>query len=159
MVGLHSIPFSPSTIEASGIATLQRGHTRLYFHHLPIRTEGDDPALYTKHFRTSVMAKDTIALLDFVGWTESRSVHVVGLSMGGMIAQGALVSQLFLYSDIFGSFAELAYRIPERLISLTLAVTTAGGLPIFNLPPVRLVEAFLRDWTKIVNSGSDSRTC
>ena len=105
------------------------------------------------------MAKDTIALLDFVGWTESRSVHVVGLSMGGMIAQGALVSQLFLYSDIFGLFAELAYRIPERLISLTLAVTTAGGLPIFNLPPVRLVEAFLRDWTKIVNSGSDSRTC
>ena len=38
------------------------------------------------------MAKDVIALLDFVSWTERRSVHVVGLSMGGMIAQGALIS-------------------------------------------------------------------
>jgi pimeloyl-ACP methyl ester carboxylesterase len=68
-------------------------------------------------YSTSAMADDTIVLLDFVGWTERRSVHVVGLSMGGMIAQ------------------ELAHRIPERLISLSLAVTTAGGLPIFNLPP------------------------
>lgn len=91
------------------------------------------------------MAKDTIALLDFVGWTETRSVHVVGLSMGGMIAQGALVARLFICSDIVGPFLELAYRIPERLISLSLAVTTAGGLPIFNLPPVRPVEAFLRE--------------
>jgi pimeloyl-ACP methyl ester carboxylesterase len=68
-------------------------------------------------YSTSAMAEDVIVLLDFIGWTERRSVHVVGLSMGGMIAQ------------------ELAYRIPERLASLCLVVTTAGGLPIFNLPP------------------------
>ncbi|KAH9050909.1 alpha/beta-hydrolase [Lactarius deliciosus] len=68
-------------------------------------------------YSTSAMAEDAIVLLDFIGWTESRSVHVVGLSLGGMIAQ------------------ELAYRIPERFISLSLAVTTAGGLPIFNIPP------------------------
>jgi pimeloyl-ACP methyl ester carboxylesterase len=42
------------------------------------------------------MADDTIVLLDFVGWTERRSVHVVGLSMGGMIAQGALVTRISL---------------------------------------------------------------
>ena len=36
------------------------------------------------------MAEDIIVLLDFIGWTERRSVHVVGLSLGGMIAQGAL---------------------------------------------------------------------
>jgi pimeloyl-ACP methyl ester carboxylesterase len=35
------------------------------------------------------MAKDAIALLDFVGWTAQRSLHVVGISLGGMIAQGA----------------------------------------------------------------------
>jgi pimeloyl-ACP methyl ester carboxylesterase len=40
------------------------------------------------------MAKDVIVLLDFVGWNERRSLHVVGLSMGGMIAQGALVAQI-----------------------------------------------------------------
>ena len=40
------------------------------------------------------MAEDVIALLDFVGWTEKRSVHVVGLSMGGMIAQGGLLAQI-----------------------------------------------------------------
>ncbi|KAH9066039.1 alpha beta-hydrolase [Lactarius deliciosus] len=68
-------------------------------------------------YSTSAMAEDIIILLDFIGWTESRSVHVVGLSLGGMIAQ------------------ELAYRISERLISLSLAVTSAGGLPIFNIPP------------------------
>jgi pimeloyl-ACP methyl ester carboxylesterase len=91
------------------------------------------------------MAEDAIVLLDFVGWTERRSVHVVGLSMGGMIAQGALVARPSLCSDIVGPFTELACRIPERLVSLSLAVTTAGGLPIFNLPPVRLIEAYLRE--------------
>ncbi|KAI9441897.1 alpha/beta-hydrolase [Lactarius indigo] len=67
-------------------------------------------------YSTSAMAEDVIVLLDFIGWTESRSVHVVGQSLGGMIAQ------------------ELAYRIPERFISLSLAVTTAGGLLTFNVP-------------------------
>lgn len=42
------------------------------------------------------MAEDLIALLDFLGWTEKRSVHVVGLSLGGMIAQGALTAQISL---------------------------------------------------------------
>ncbi|KAI9465325.1 alpha beta-hydrolase [Lactarius psammicola] len=71
----------------------------------------------TGPYSTSAMAEDVVVLLDFIGWTERRSVHVVGLSLGGMITQ------------------ELTYRIPERFISLGLAVTTAGGLPIFNIPP------------------------
>ncbi|KAH9067571.1 Alpha/Beta hydrolase protein [Lactarius vividus] len=77
-------------------------------------------------YSTSAMAEDAIILLDFVGWTESRSVHVVGLSLGGMIAQ------------------ELAYRISERLLSLNLVVTTAGGLPIFNVPPWFGLKTILR---------------
>ncbi|KAI0002146.1 alpha/beta-hydrolase [Russula compacta] len=68
-------------------------------------------------YSTSGMAEDVIVLLDFLGWIEKRSLHLIGQSLGGMIAQ------------------ELAYRIPERLISLTLAVTTAGGLPWWNIPP------------------------
>ena len=89
------------------------------------------------------MAEDLIALLDFLGWTEKRSLHVVGLSLGGMIAQGALAAQISLVSDIVGFFTELTYRIPERFISLSLAVTTAGGYLTLNLPPVRRTEAFL----------------
>lgn len=34
------------------------------------------------------MARDVIELLNFVGWKDDRSIHVVGLSLGGMIAQG-----------------------------------------------------------------------
>ncbi|KAI0000860.1 alpha/beta-hydrolase [Russula vinacea] len=68
-------------------------------------------------YSTGGMAEDVIVLLDFLGWTEKRSLHFVGLSLGGMIAQ------------------ELSCRIPERLISLTLAVTTAGGFPLWNIPP------------------------
>ncbi|KAI0818892.1 alpha beta-hydrolase [Irpex lacteus] len=69
-------------------------------------------------YTTSTMADDTIALLNYVGWTEARDLHVVGVSLGGMIAQ-----------------AELAYKIPERILSLTLAVTTAGGRFWSNMSP------------------------
>ncbi|KAF8831637.1 hypothetical protein HHX47_DHR1000809 [Lentinula edodes] len=34
------------------------------------------------------MAEDAIALLNYLGFTEPRSIHVVGLSLGGMISQG-----------------------------------------------------------------------
>lgn len=46
--------------------------------------ESDKPLL---RYTTSEMAKDVVELLDHVGWTQPRSVHVVGISMGGMISQ------------------------------------------------------------------------
>ena len=46
--------------------------------------ESDKPAL---RYSTSEMAKDTLELLDHVKWNKEREVHVVGISMGGMIAQ------------------------------------------------------------------------
>jgi pimeloyl-ACP methyl ester carboxylesterase len=62
-------------------------------------------------FSTSAMAKDTLDLLDHLEW---EKVHVVGISMGGMISQ------------------ELALLMlpQERLASLALAVTHAGIFPI-----------------------------
>lgn len=38
-------------------------------------------------YSTSEMAKDTIELLDQLGWTEERQLHIIGSSLGGMIAQ------------------------------------------------------------------------
>ena len=40
------------------------------------------------------MAKDAIELCNHVGWASNRQIHVIGSSMGGMIAQ-ELVSRQF----------------------------------------------------------------
>ena len=46
--------------------------------------ESDKPLM---RYSTSEMAKDTFELLDYLGWIGERSVHVIGISMGGMVAQ------------------------------------------------------------------------
>ncbi|KAF7356637.1 AB hydrolase-1 domain-containing protein [Mycena venus] len=73
-------------------------------------------------YTTSGMAEDIIVLLDHIGWTSLRQIHVVGASLGGMIAQ------------------ELALRISSRIASLTLCVTTPGGMPWQNFPPFKGIQ-------------------
>jgi pimeloyl-ACP methyl ester carboxylesterase len=52
-------------------------HTMLVFDNRGMGESGKPLLRYT----TSEMAKDLVELLDHVGWTEDRSVHVVGISM------------------------------------------------------------------------------
>ncbi|KAJ4361880.1 hypothetical protein N0V83_010821 [Neocucurbitaria cava] len=59
-------------------------------------------------YSTSEMAKDVVELVDHIGWTGKRELHLIGISMGGMIAQ------------------ELAMLIPERICTLSLVSTAAG---------------------------------
>jgi pimeloyl-ACP methyl ester carboxylesterase len=61
------------------------------------------------------LADDAVAVLDAVGLERA---HVVGASLGGMIAQ------------------ELAIQHPERVDRLVLACTTPGGLASFPMPQV-----------------------
>jgi hypothetical protein len=106
------------------------------------------------------MAEDVLALLDYLDWTEERSLHLIGMSLGGMIAQGMLKALKFLLPTLT-SYVELAYRAPERFISLALGVTTAGGFPLCNFPPVGSVQTFLKERRLSQNgsSGLDSRPC
>ncbi|KAJ3036160.1 hypothetical protein HDV00_003016 [Rhizophlyctis rosea] len=78
-----------------------------------------------ERYTTSEMARDTYDLLECVGWKED--IHVVGVSMGGMIAQ------------------ELCLLIPDRVISLCLTSTTPGrsippGAAITNLPRTLMIR-------------------
>jgi len=66
------------------------------------------------------MAEDTVGLLDVLG---IKSAHVVGMSMGGMIAQ------------------EIAISFPARLRSLTSIMSTTGNPRI--PPPTREATAVL----------------
>jgi pimeloyl-ACP methyl ester carboxylesterase len=42
------------------------------------------------------MAEDVICLLDTLGWTGERELTVVGISLGGMIAQGRPVHDFYV---------------------------------------------------------------
>ncbi|KOM48343.1 hypothetical protein LR48_Vigan07g204700 [Vigna angularis] len=61
-------------------------------------------------YSTKIMAKDTIALLDHLGW---KKAHIFGHSMGAMIAN------------------KVAAMFPDRVLSLALLNVTGGGFQCF----------------------------
>lgn len=69
--------------------------------------ESDKPLL---RYSTSEMARDAVELLDHLGWTQRRSLHVVGISMGGMIAQEMVCAAATGCDVRIGGGADGGYR-------------------------------------------------
>ncbi|MBW0487207.1 hypothetical protein O181_026922 [Austropuccinia psidii MF-1] len=84
-----------------------------------------------ERYRTSEMAKDTWELLNFLGWDQERSLHMFGVSMGGMILQ------------------ELCQFIPKRMKSVTLISTRTGD--VLDLPSFTIFKVFFRLVAKLVS--------
>jgi pimeloyl-ACP methyl ester carboxylesterase len=74
------------------------------------------------HYKLGDMAHDAVGVLDVLG---IESAHVVGMSMGGMIAQ------------------EIAIEYPQRVRSLTSIMSTTGN-PRVGRPKLRLVRKAVR---------------
>lgn len=72
-------------------------------------------------YSVALLADDTAALMDKVGFS---AAHVIGVSMGGMIAQ------------------ELALRHPRKVRSLILGCTTCGGPKAIRLGGSSLAAAY-----------------
>ncbi|CAE6424912.1 unnamed protein product [Rhizoctonia solani] len=121
--------FSNTTLTKKGLCpvTVIKGQEpAIESHSLYYELHGTGPEKILCIMGTSGMSEDVITLLEHIGWTEERQLHVVGVSMGGMVAQ------------------ELATRIPRRIASLLLSVTSAGGHIWNNLPPWNGVSTLTR---------------
>ncbi len=81
-------------------------------------------------------ARDATAVMDAVDW---KSCHVVGVSFGGMVAQ------------------ELALQFPQRVRSLVLACSTAGGAGGSSYPLHELSELSPADRARKMLAISDTR--
>ena len=84
----------------------------------------------TRAWTTADMARDALALMDHLGW---RDAHIVGASMGGMVAQ------------------QVALLAPERTRSLTL-IATHGGRLRDRLPKLPTIIGLAK-----VNVGSETQ--
>lgn len=101
------------------IPALARAHRAAWFDHAGL---GESGPLALRRLRMAHMADDVLDLMDHLEW---QRAHVVGISMGGMIAQ------------------HVALRARHRVRSLTLVATHAGGFGT-ALPPLEGLRQFAR---------------
>jgi pimeloyl-ACP methyl ester carboxylesterase len=90
----------------------------LHFDNRGVHRSSAPPGPYT----TELMAHDALILASDLGWA---TFHLVGVSMGGMIAQ------------------RMAAISPKRVLSLSLIATRPGGSVLGDLPTMSGIGAFL----------------
>lgn len=98
---------------------LSQSHQVIWFDHAGV---GESGGTQRRALSMQDLVEDSISVMDHVGWDVA---HIVGVSMGGMIAQ------------------ELALRHRERVQTLTLIATHAGGLGTI-LPSNRGLRLFAK---------------
>ena len=108
----------PGAVWGPQVDELQSDHRCCHYDHLGVGESDRGPFLRT----IPAMANDAVRILDDLCWDRA---HIVGVSMGGMIAQ------------------ELALRSSDRCQSLTL-VATHGGAPVASFPTLRGLRFFLQ---------------
>jgi len=81
--------------------------------------QGQDPADFNVPYVLSDMSDDAIAVLDAVGVDKA---HLVGVSMGGMIAQTMVIEH------------------PERILSLTSIMSTTGNPEVGSAKPELMMK-------------------
>jgi predicted alpha/beta-fold hydrolase len=96
----------------------------------------------TSRYSTSEMAKDVIEVIDHIGWTSKRDLHVIGISMGGMIAQEIVSYTNFDESAVYTRHATQCFRSrnPRKLYlpsSTAISGQNAKGIkPSINMDKV-----------------------
>ncbi len=100
------------------IDALERDHRLCAFDNRGIGASEGAPGAYTM----SLLARDALRVMDAVGFERA---HLVGVSMGGMIAQ------------------EMALAAEHRFESLALIATHAGG-PLARIPAAEGIRSFVR---------------
>lgn len=100
------------------IAGLQNDHQLLFFDN---RGVGQSARGFQRTWTMKDMAQDALRVMNEAGWSDA---HLVGVSMGGMIAQ------------------ELALMVPSRFRSLSLIATHEGTG--WTLPPLKGIRHFLK---------------
>jgi pimeloyl-ACP methyl ester carboxylesterase len=108
----------PGAVWGPQVDELQSDHRCCHYDHLGVGESDRGPFLRT----IPAMADDAVRILDDLAWDRA---HIVGVSMGGMIAQ------------------ELALRSSDRCQSLNL-VATHGGAPVASFPTLRGLRFFLQ---------------
>jgi pimeloyl-ACP methyl ester carboxylesterase len=114
--------------------------------------ESDKPRF---RYSTSEMAKDIIEVVDHLGWTSKRELHIIGISMGGMIAQEMVRPPNFRFFDcshdasfdvqevlletfrnctIRLMYAHLPWAFPEPLFHPVISVASLDPAPLHPAP-------------------------
>ncbi len=109
------------------IDALSERHRVAWFDHAGVGASGP---IGPRFLKMKHLAQDALGVADELGWD---SFHLAGLSMGGMISQHIALSE------------------PERVRSLTLAATHAGGIR-YVVPPTQGIRALMK-----TRKGSASR--